>query len=236
MNDSSHAEYFSSIRYDIERLLPKTVENVLEIGSGSGATLGWIKSKWPSCRTIGIDGHEGVRAELSEVADQVIIQDLDNPLENLGTFDLILALDVLEHLKNPDIVLLSLVKMLSPTGTIIVSVPNVARISVAMRLMFGKFEYADSGIMDKTHLRFFTAESAVKLMNLAGIEVLQGAGSGLELGKWNFADHLTFGMARPRLAMQLIMKGKIGQQKSKIRWEKAYRWERAKIERQTRPD
>ena len=146
---------------------------------------------------------------------------MDNNLDNLGTFDLILALDVLEHLKNPNRVLLQLAKMLSPTGTIIVSVPNIARISVAVRLLFGKFEYADSGIMDQTHLRFFTAASAVKLMNLAGIEVLQGAVSGLESGKWKFADQLTLGMARPRLAFQLMMRGKIGQQQRAVHWEKA---------------
>ncbi|MEM0031687.1 class I SAM-dependent methyltransferase [Thermofilum sp.] len=75
-----------------------------------------------------------------------------------GFFNVIVFSDILEHLKRPDIVLLSLKKYLSLNGFIIASIPNVVRIENRLKFLFGKFDYRESGILNKGHLRFLLSK------------------------------------------------------------------------------
>jgi SAM-dependent methyltransferase len=87
-------------------------------------------------------------------------------------FDLIIALDVLEHLADPWSVLKRLRELLAPDGVLIVSIPNVAHYRVSWRLFFlGEWEYRDEGLLDRTHLRFFTRKTAVELLTSSGFLV-----------------------------------------------------------------
>lgn len=86
-------------------------------------------------------------------------------------FDFILFPAVLEHLVHPDKVLDSVKKRLDTSGKIIVSIPNVAHISIRASLFFGKFEYKEYGILDKTHLRFYTEKTARKLIKDSGLKL-----------------------------------------------------------------
>jgi hypothetical protein len=88
-------------------------------------------------------------------------------------FDLILFADVLEHTAHPEAVLRRLLPYLEEDGHVIVSLPNVAAWTVRLGLLAGHFDYEQSGILDDTHLRFFTRESAVRLAESAGLEVLR---------------------------------------------------------------
>src|SRR5690606_14876801 len=88
------------------------------------------------------------------------------------TFDLIIFADVLEHLSAPESALNNVLPYLKNNGRVIVSLPNVRHFSVLLPLIFkDSWEYQDRGIMDKTHLRFFTRSSAVKLIEESGLEV-----------------------------------------------------------------
>lgn len=78
---------------------------------------------------------------------------LDDP------FDVIICADVLEHLSDPARVLASLLRYLGRDGLVIVSVPNIAHLWVRLQLLIGRFDYTDRGILDRTHLRFFTRKS-----------------------------------------------------------------------------
>ncbi len=99
-------------------------------------------------------------------------RDLACGLEGIeGTFDRILLLDVLEHLPRPETILESCRKLLAPRGRVLVSLPNVANITVRAALLFGRFEYADRGIMDRTHLRFYTRKTARRMLERAGFEI-----------------------------------------------------------------
>jgi SAM-dependent methyltransferase len=199
--------YFQHVRSEIEPLLPATASRVLEIGCGAGATLSWLKSKFPGCQTVGIDGYAPIESELHANADIALIHDLDQPLPDLGPFDLVLALDVLEHLRWPERVLSELATRIDGDATLIVSLPNVSHYSVSVPLLLQRrFRYQDEGILDRTHLRFFVENTALALLNEAGFEVVDGLVNGLGGPRARTLDALSFGFLRPWLTKQFIMK------------------------------
>ncbi|MGH7402305.1 MAG: class I SAM-dependent methyltransferase [Candidatus Rokuibacteriota bacterium] len=105
---------------------------------------------------------------------EVVVADLESapPLLH-GPFDAIVYGDVLEHLSDPRATLLALDRTLAPGGTVIVSVPNVAHLWVRLSLLLGRFDYADRGILDRTHLRFFTRRTLVDFLWGAGLIVVE---------------------------------------------------------------
>jgi 2-polyprenyl-3-methyl-5-hydroxy-6-metoxy-1,4-benzoquinol methylase len=105
---------------------------------------------------------------------EVVVADLESapPLLH-GPFDAIVYGDVLEHLSDPGAVLRTLDQTLAPGGTVIVSVPNVAHLWVRLSLLAGRFDYADRGILDRTHLRFFTRRTLRELLRAAGLTVVE---------------------------------------------------------------
>jgi SAM-dependent methyltransferase len=103
---------------------------------------------------------------------EVIVADLDQAAPRLqGRFDAIVYGDVLEHLNDPLPVLVALDRALAGDGRVIVSVPNVAHLWVRFSLALGRWDYADRGILDRTHLRFFTKRSFTALLRDAGLSV-----------------------------------------------------------------
>ncbi|MGH7797744.1 MAG: class I SAM-dependent methyltransferase [Candidatus Binatia bacterium] len=90
-----------------------------------------------------------------------------------GEFDFILLADVLEHLRDPAGLLRRALRCLGPGGEIIMSLPNVAHLFVRLSLMFGRFEYSDRGILDRTHLRFFTLASMRQMIHDASYRVVE---------------------------------------------------------------
>ncbi|MGH7385915.1 MAG: class I SAM-dependent methyltransferase [Candidatus Rokuibacteriota bacterium] len=117
-------------------------------------------------------------AELADRArgrcKEVVVADLESapPLLH-GPFDAIVYGDVLEHLSDPRGVLLALDRTLAPGGTVIVSVPNVAHLWVRLSLLLGRFDYADRGILDRSHLRFFTRRTLLDFLHGAGLAVVE---------------------------------------------------------------
>jgi SAM-dependent methyltransferase len=157
------SEYYSHLRMPLLSLVDKIPKRILEIGCASGQTLSYLKSKGAEL-TVGVEISPEV-AKLAEKrvdVDRVIIGsiedlDLDYP-ENY--FDLIIVGFVIEHVSNPWAVMKKLRLLLKKEGQIIGSLPNVRHISVVFPLVFsGKWEYVEDGIMDWTHLRFFTKKT-----------------------------------------------------------------------------
>jgi 2-polyprenyl-3-methyl-5-hydroxy-6-metoxy-1,4-benzoquinol methylase len=91
----------------------------------------------------------------------------------LADQDVILCADVLEHTPDPQTVLARLVSLQHPGARFLVSVPNVANIWVRLQLLFGKFEYADKGILDRTHLRFFTRATFKQMLSECHLQVVE---------------------------------------------------------------
>lgn len=114
-------------------------------------------------------GSWSIASKLFEVTQGNVEQNLDYPEE---FFDYIIFGDVLEHLNQPEAVLVNMKRYLKPGGMILASIPNIMHISVISELLNGSFTYQDSGILDRTHLRFFTKAEIIKMFSRAGYEIL----------------------------------------------------------------
>jgi 2-polyprenyl-3-methyl-5-hydroxy-6-metoxy-1,4-benzoquinol methylase len=163
--------YFSGARHDMVALL-STGQNahVLEIGCGDGATgaaaLAAGKAKHYTGIELMPEVAEQARARLSEVFTANVEQFDLNPLH--GQFDALIMSEVIEHLVDPWSTLARLLTCLKPGGEIIASSPNVAHQKLIRNLISGRFEYAGEGVMDRTHLRWFTPRSYRALFEAAG--------------------------------------------------------------------
>jgi 2-polyprenyl-3-methyl-5-hydroxy-6-metoxy-1,4-benzoquinol methylase len=167
-------DYFSSVRTEIGPLLPDSIGNVLEIGCATGGTMAWLKATKHVSYAAGVELMEAAAQKARTVFDAVEFGPIDEVSLDfpVSRFDMILALDVLEHLPNPDRTLDRLMAHLSPGGLLITSIPNVGNFSVAWPLFFrGDWNYADEGALDRTHLRFFSRQSAIALIEGAGLKI-----------------------------------------------------------------
>jgi len=149
-------------------------EMVLDIGCGSGALGAKLKTINQRAIVYGIDASQSAAQRASSALDQFDLLDLDNQeLPGYGhRFDLVILADVLEHLKRPDLLMLQLHRHLEHNGSVLVSIPNVAHYSVREMLFNGKFEYNDIGILDRTHLRFFTHKTFLELVEKCGFRIV----------------------------------------------------------------
>jgi 2-polyprenyl-3-methyl-5-hydroxy-6-metoxy-1,4-benzoquinol methylase len=214
--------YFHHVRSDIEPLLPAHALRILDVGAGAGQTSAWLRGRYPGVHIIGLEGNPAMLEQLRKNVDEPHIVDLNGPIPDVGAPDLILCLDVLEHLVQPEIVVAHLVRAMAFGGTVIISCPNVAHFSVSIPLLLrGTFEYSDAGILDRTHLRFFVRKSMVALMNQAGLMVRSGIRIGLEGPRTRLVDRLSAGMARDHLTKQYILAGERsdpGAEQGPIEW------------------
>lgn len=167
------SEYFDSARVEIYDVLPSRLGRVLEVGCGTGSTLAWLKgmSDLATSETWGIEIH-GPSAEVARNrVDRVIHGPIEEVLPTVGDerFDTILCLDVIEHLVDPWRVVKALFGLCRPGGCMILSVPNLRYWQVLYDLVVRRqFRYEEKGILDQSHLRFFTAESVCELLAGAG--------------------------------------------------------------------
>lgn len=167
--------YYSYPRYDVIELIDDNSEssiNVLDIGCGCGTTLDTIKYKWPNASVYGIEVVNKI-AELGSKHLDIICQNIEQQLLPYKTkqFDYILLCDILEHLHNPEETLLYLKKYLNDNGKILCSIPNLMHISVIGPLLRGNFDYADAGLLDKTHIHFFTLNSICEMIQKCSLHI-----------------------------------------------------------------
>src|SRR5262249_16497031 len=150
-------------------------KHVLELGCGSGHMSRTLCDR--DCPVVGIEIDRPAAEAAAEHCRRVIAADLDylDFDHEIGPdrFDVIVAADVLEHLKDPVSVLKGLRQFLSPQGYLVTSIPNVAHLSVRLALLQGRFPYGANGVLDRTHLRFFTLESIERLLDDAGFVIGQ---------------------------------------------------------------
>lgn len=210
MYEEKDSDYFSAARTAILPLLSDNAERVLEIGCGAGQTLAMLKQQGFCRQTVGVECFADAAAQAKNRVDDVYCLDVEKQAlpADLGRFDLILLLDVLEHLVDPWSFLSRLRhQYLTDQGHIIISLPNARHFSLVLPLLLGRFDYQERGILDKTHLRFFTRKSMHELIAGAGLSIEKTKRTSLELhlnsGKLNC---LTLGLFSDFLTSQYIFR------------------------------
>lgn len=205
-------DYFKHARTEILPFLPAKVEKVLELGAASGATFAAIRQSHPNAWGYGIELDENAAMRAKKVFNVVQIGAIEHIKFELeiarNTLDLVLCLDVLEHLVDPWAAVKRLAPLLREGGRLIISVPNVRNLKFLMRLLFkGDFHYVEAGILDRTHLRFFTFETAQELGTQAGLKPIYLGGT--KPPKPNSAKGiikaLTFGALEPIMQKQVLV-------------------------------
>ncbi|MCM3875321.1 MAG: class I SAM-dependent methyltransferase [Thermoanaerobaculia bacterium] len=145
---------------------------VLDLGFGAGLLARRIRQ---ACRYLaGVELDPEAAQEGARYFDQPLIGDL---LEGISgpwrePFDVIVAGDVLEHLPRPELLLSAMRPLLKTDGVLLLSLPNVANATVRFSLLFGRFTYAPRGILDRTHMRFFTRATGRDLLEENGFRVV----------------------------------------------------------------
>ena len=163
--DSSHAQI---LRW-IEQHRP---ERVLQIGTDTGLLTAEMKAL--GCSVVGVEED----LEMADVARQhcetLITGNIDEiELGQKKRFDVIILGDVLSRVRNPQTILIKLKALLNPGGKVLLSLPNAPNLGVRIKSLFGRFNYSRVGILDESHLRFFTLASSKKLARESGLDVIR---------------------------------------------------------------
>lgn len=207
MFEPQQYQYFEDINWGLLRLWGKrTGKDVLDVGCGFATTSQHIQKL--GNRVTGVESSP----EAVSVARQRIEQVFEADLQQFAIdrkYDVIIFADVLEHLAWPVRVLGRYVPMLKPGGSVIVSLPNVGLWSVRLGLLFGRFHYDDTGVLDRTHLRFFTRANAIAMLREADLRVVRRT--------------YNPGLARPLVPLAKKMLGGGGGDPSAILESKPYR-------------
>jgi len=164
--------YFGYPRPEIVAIVPESARRVLDIGCGAGRLGEALKAR-QQAEVIGVE----MNAKAADSARQRLDRVVEGNVEELsldfqaGSFDAIVCGDVLEHLRNPDRLLRQARQWLTPEGCLVASIPNVRHHSVVCSLLHGNWTYESAGLLDRTHLRFFTRREIEKLFVRAGFAI-----------------------------------------------------------------
>jgi 2-polyprenyl-3-methyl-5-hydroxy-6-metoxy-1,4-benzoquinol methylase len=166
--------YFTSTREEMLKYIPAHVRTTLEFGCGFGAFSALLKNNFGT-EAWAVEIDKTAAQEAAIRLDRVINADASESLEDIpeNYFDCVILFDILEHLVAPYKLLCALKPKLTSEGVIVASIPNVRFYrNMVDLLIHGNWDYKDKGILDKTHLRFFTYKSIIKMFSQLGFEVL----------------------------------------------------------------
>lgn len=168
---SAKAEsYFSNSRPEVQQFVSPSSKKILDVGCAAGFLGHALKIK-NNAEVWGVEINKDAAEKALHKIDRVVVKPIEDAINDLpdSYFDTIICADVLEHLPDPESVLNRLKDKLTLKGEIIISLPNIMHYSVILSLLDGNFEYAEAGILDKTHLRFFTKRSIDKMLERCGL-------------------------------------------------------------------
>lgn len=168
------ASYFANTRSDFVELLRTGPDAaVLELGCGAGGTGRAVLAAGKAGRYVGLELDPGAAKLAAQGLTEVIVGDVqDVDLDALaGQFDALIISEVVEHLADPWTIVARLAACVKPGGQILASSPNIAHWQIIRDLVKGRFHYSEAGIMDRTHLRWFTPQSYVALFEGAGFHI-----------------------------------------------------------------
>lgn len=162
--------YYNTPRPIVLRLLDQPAPRLLEIGCGTGATIRLLRERALCQWVAAVEMNETAAQAARAVVDQLAKGDLERIELDIpeSSLDAILCLDVIEHLVDLWRTMRRLAALLKPDGILVASIPNIRWYKVSLPLvLMGRWRYADDGILDRTHLRFFTRETIKALFDHA---------------------------------------------------------------------
>lgn len=163
---------------DLLRMMPAHAMQIIEIGCSSGALAREFKKINPACNYLGIDIVPTYVELAKRFCDEVGVGNIEEEpaefYEQQSDKDCWVFADTLEHLRDPWQILREIRKVIPSHGAVVASIPNAQHWSMFAKLSMGDFRYADSGIFDRTHLRWFTRQTINELFNEAGFSIVQG--------------------------------------------------------------
>lgn len=163
---------------DLLKFIPPNAKKILEVGCSSGALAREYKSLFPDCNYVGIE----IDSAYADLAQRYCNQCLTLNIENAsGDFwrehadtDCWIFGDTLEHLQDPWNILRSIRVNLQKEGCIVACIPNVQHWSMQVKLSIGDFRYEKSGLLDRTHLRWFTRQTMIEMFDQTGFQIVEG--------------------------------------------------------------
>ena len=209
--ETKPASYFANERHEIVELLETGPDDaVLELGCGAGVTGRAALLAGKAGRYVGIELSDTAAALARESLSEVMVGDVQAmDLSHLhGQFDALVVSEVLEHLVDPWATLTQLAACLKPGARVYASSPNVAHWHIIRSLLSGQFSYRETGVMDSTHLRWFTPKSYAELVQHAGFEVLEVRPLTPLRSKALIFDRLTGGLLTHLLYTQIMVVGR----------------------------
>lgn len=167
------ANYFSGSRSDVADLVPQVCSRILDVGCGYGGLGRNLRARGVA-QVFGVEINPDAGSQLAGVYADYWIGDVEqvNLPDGIEDFDCIVFADVLEHLRDPWGTLTRYLQRLKPGGYVVASIPNVRNIALLYNLVVrGQWRYEDSGLLDRTHLRFFTRKEILDLFSQNGLEI-----------------------------------------------------------------
>jgi len=167
-------DYYGVVRSDVLPHVPRGARRILEVGCGRGAT-GELLRRERGAQVTGVELNPVVARAAATRLDRVVVGDIEDPAldADLGhgePYDLVLALELFEHLARPERFLQRVARLVAPEGSILLSVPNVGHYSVVEDLLAGRWDYLPIGLLCYTHLRFFTRRTLEDWLERLGFD------------------------------------------------------------------
>jgi 2-polyprenyl-3-methyl-5-hydroxy-6-metoxy-1,4-benzoquinol methylase len=175
MSEAASAKkgYYWWKRNDIVALVPETCQRILDVGCAVGMVGKALKCNRADRYIVGIEVNPEVAQHARARLDEVLVGDVEElDLDRyVGYFDCIIYADILEHLRDPWGLLKAQRRLLVEDGYVVASIPNVQYYYILLHLVRGRWPYADRGVLDRTHLRFFTLREIKALFVNTGFEI-----------------------------------------------------------------
>lgn len=168
-------------QHNIDRMALEEVPRnsfVLDVGCATGFMGKYLKDK-KKCEVVGLEKRKEEAHQAEKILNNVVIGDIENALvakdilkvTKNKKFDVVLATSLIEHVAKPDEAIKTMMRLLKPHGRLVITTPNIAHWSIRLSLVKGNFDYSEYGILDTTHLHFFTLKTFKELFEKNGLQV-----------------------------------------------------------------
>jgi 2-polyprenyl-3-methyl-5-hydroxy-6-metoxy-1,4-benzoquinol methylase len=208
-NAVARPEYYNRVKGWMLSFIADGPNRILDLGCGAGRLGQRLREAGKVGEMYGVELCPEVAEEAAKIYDRVIVGDAEKvDFDFLSSLDYVICGDILEHLQDPYTVVRKIMEWLKPGGKLLVCLPNIRNYRILQDLaLHGEWKYTDAGILDQTHLRFFTRQSCKRMLREAGFEVYHDH-MVVDGGRKGLFDKLTCGLFEEFLGAQIFVCGR----------------------------